>query len=135
MRIAVTGSSGLIGSALLARLTAGGHDPVPMVRGPRDDPASLWDPADQWVREGALDGVDAVVHLAGAGIADKRWSAARKRELTESRIKLGLRQRLAKLAPNARQVGLRIGDDAIHAANVENLFLDTIRHQSLDVLG
>lgn len=86
MRIAVTGSSGLIGSALLARLAAGGHDPVPMVRGPRDDPASLWDPADQWVREGALDGVDAVVHLAGAGIADKRWSAARKRELTESRI-------------------------------------------------
>lgn len=86
MRVAVTGSSGLIGSALLAHLSASGHDPVPMVRGPRDQSASLWDPAEQWVRDGALDGVDAVVHLAGAGIADRRWTASRKRELTESRI-------------------------------------------------
>ena len=86
MRVAVTGSSGMIGSALLAHLAASGHDPVPIIRGPRDQAASLWNPAEQWVREGALDGVDAVVHLAGAGIADRRWTDGRKRELTESRI-------------------------------------------------
>ncbi len=86
MRVAVTGSSGLIGSALLAHLTASGHDPVPLIRGPHDDPRSLWDPAGQWVRDGALDAVVAVVHLAGAGIADRRWTESRKRELSESRI-------------------------------------------------
>jgi uncharacterized protein (TIGR01777 family) len=86
MRVAVTGSSGLVGSALLAHLAASGHDPIAVVRGPRDQAASLWNPDEQWVREGAFDTVDAVVHLAGEGIADRRWSDARKRELTESRI-------------------------------------------------
>ena len=69
MRVAITGSSGLIGTALRARLTADGHDVLAMVRGPRDAPASVWNPAERWIRDGALDGVDAVVRLAGASIA------------------------------------------------------------------
>ena len=91
MRVAVTGSSGLVGTALCARLTADGHQVLPMVRGPRDAPASLWDPADRWIRDGALDGVDAVVHLAGASIAGEsmlrsRWTSSRKHVLWESRV-------------------------------------------------
>ena len=91
MRVAITGSSGLIGTALRARLTADGHDVLAMVRGPRDAPASVWNPAERWIRDGALDGVDAVVHLAGASIAGEsilrsRWNNRRKRVLWESRV-------------------------------------------------
>lgn len=91
MRVGVTGSSGFIGSALVDALTARGDEVVPFVR-----PASTtinansirWDPARHLVEESDLrrvGGFDAVVHLAGAGIADRRWSADRKRQILESR--------------------------------------------------
>ncbi|MEE8422598.1 MAG: TIGR01777 family oxidoreductase [Dehalococcoidia bacterium] len=86
MRVAISGSSGLIGSALSERLSVHGHDVLPLRRGPPDDPHALWDPAAGWIRDGALDGVDAVVHLAGAGIADRRWTRARRRTIWESRV-------------------------------------------------
>jgi hypothetical protein len=85
-RIAITGSSGLIGSALAAQLAAGGHEVVPVLRGAQADPKGLWDPATGWIREDALDGCAAVVHLAGASIGEGRWTAARRKELRESRI-------------------------------------------------
>ena len=87
MKIAITGSSGLIGTALKEHLTASGHDVMPVRRGNREDPSALWDPDAGWFRDGALEGVNAVVHLAGADIGDKRWTEERKRELVESRTK------------------------------------------------
>ncbi|HEX6236924.1 MAG TPA: TIGR01777 family oxidoreductase [Acidimicrobiales bacterium] len=88
MQVAVTGSSGLIGSALTRSLRSDGHAVRPLVRRPSDDPGAIrWDPADGTIDAAALGGVDAVVHLAGAGIGDKRWSAARKREILESRTR------------------------------------------------
>ena len=86
--IAITGATGLIGTALAQSLRAAGNAVRPVVRRPTDDPAAVrWDPAAGTIDADGLEGVDAVVHLAGAGIGDKRWSAARKREILESRTR------------------------------------------------
>lgn len=87
MRIAITGSTGLIGTALIAHFTALGHTPVPVVRRPATGNEISWDPAAGRLNPADLNGVDAVVHLAGAGIGDKRWTPAYKRVLLESRTR------------------------------------------------
>lgn len=88
MRIAVTGSSGLIGTALIDRLRTAGHEVVRLVRGPVHHASDIrWDPAVDHLDPWDLEGTDAVVHLAGAGIGDRRWGADRKRELLESRTR------------------------------------------------
>ncbi len=69
-----------------ARLEAQGHELLRVLRGAAEQPEALWDPASGWFREGALEGVDAVIHLAGADIAGKRWSERRKRLLRDSRV-------------------------------------------------
>ena len=85
MRIAITGASGLIGSALSHRLTADGHDVVPVVRRAPGASEIGWSLKDRRIDDGAFDGIDAVVHLAGAGIGDHRWTDDYKREILESR--------------------------------------------------
>ena len=87
MRIAITGATGLIGSALQPHLESLGHEVIRMVRGNPSGTDIAWSPAEGRVDPHALDGVDAVVHLAGAGIGDKRWTDAYKRELLESRTR------------------------------------------------
>jgi uncharacterized protein (TIGR01777 family) len=87
MRIAITGSTGLIGSALRPHLESLGHEVVGVVRGNATGTDISWSPAERKIDTHALDGIDAVVHLAGAGIGDKRWSDEWKRELLESRTK------------------------------------------------
>ncbi|MFJ2743888.1 TIGR01777 family oxidoreductase [Streptomyces sp. NPDC087440] len=87
MRIAVTGSTGLIGTALVRSLRADGHEVVRLVRRPaRSGDEVTWDPRRSHVDTKGLVGCDAVVHLAGAGIGDHRWTDAYKRELRESRL-------------------------------------------------
>jgi uncharacterized protein len=87
MRIAITGSTGLIGSALRPHLESLGHEVIRIVRGVPTGTDISWSPAERRIDTHALDGVDAVIHLAGAGIGDKRWSDEWKRELLESRTK------------------------------------------------
>ena len=92
MEVAITGASGLIGSALSRALRDDGHIVRPLVRpastGQRAGPDAIrWDPAAGTIEADALGGIDAVVHLAGAGIGDKRWSPARKREIRDSRVR------------------------------------------------
>lgn len=89
MQVAVTGSSGLIGRALCSHLTESGHDVVRVVRRPvREGESALsWDPEAGTIDVSGLEGVDAVVNLAGAGIGDRRWSEARRRVLIESRTR------------------------------------------------
>jgi uncharacterized protein len=87
MRIAITGSTGLIGTALIAHLAALGHTPVPVVRRAATGNEISWDPAAGRLDPADLHGVDAVVHLAGAGIGDKRWTPAYKKVLLESRTR------------------------------------------------
>jgi uncharacterized protein (TIGR01777 family) len=88
MKIAITGASGLIGSALSADLTRDGHQVVRLVRGPsRSANEASWDPVGGHVDLAGLAGADAVVHLAGAGVGDRRWSDAYKREILDSRVR------------------------------------------------
>lgn len=84
MRVAVTGATGFIGTRLCAQLSATGHSVVPVSRRPGDSTV-LWDPVAGTIDTAALDGVDAVVHLAGEGVGDGRWTAARKRRIHDSR--------------------------------------------------
>jgi len=100
LTIAVTGSSGLIGTALTALLTTSGHRVIPLVRRRPEAGQRHWRPDDP--APGLLDGVDAVIHLAGASIGG-RFTAERKKEIRDSRI-LPTR-RLAELA--AATTGLR----------------------------
>lgn len=87
MRIVISGASGLIGSALASSLRSQGHTVVTLVRRPASGRNELtWDPAAGTLDPAALDGVDAVVNLSGAGIGDKRWNDAYKRELRDSRL-------------------------------------------------
>jgi uncharacterized protein (TIGR01777 family) len=86
-RVAVTGSSGLIGSALVARLKSDGYQVQKIVRrATRNQEEVRWDPIKGEIDLDALDGVDAVFHLAGAGVGDKRWSAAYRSEILNSRL-------------------------------------------------
>ena len=87
MRIAVTGASGLIGSALVPHLRSSGHEVLRLVRRPASAPDEVtWDPSAGTVDLDGLAGVDAVVHLAGAGVGDHRWTDAYKREILDSRV-------------------------------------------------
>ena len=86
MDVAVTGSHGLVGSALVPALVRAGHRAVRVVRGtPAEGDELGWDPRAGVIDAAGLDGIDAVVHLAGAGIGDKRWTPERKRMILESR--------------------------------------------------
>lgn len=91
VRVAVSGASGLIGSALTRSLSDEGHEVVRLVRrAPRTPDEVRWDPGEGYVDAAGLAGCDAVVNLAGAGIGDRRWNDAYKRELHDSRV-LGTR--------------------------------------------
>nr|WSX52194.1 TIGR01777 family oxidoreductase [Streptomyces sp. NBC_00974] len=88
MRIALTGATGLIGSALGRDLRADGHEVVRFVRRePAAPDEARWDPARGYVDPAGLAGCGAVVHLAGAGVGDHRWTDAYKREIRDSRVK------------------------------------------------
>ena len=86
MDVLVTGSHGLIGTALIPRLRARGDRVLRLVRGaPEGSDDVRWDPPAGTIDANALEGVDAVIHLAGAGIGDKKWTDARKQLVLESR--------------------------------------------------
>lgn len=89
MRILVSGSTGLVGSALVPLLTSGGHEVVRLVRGaPQPGARDIhWDPDAGKLDEAALEGIDAVVHLAGESIASGRWTAAKKTRIRDSRVR------------------------------------------------
>ncbi len=84
--IGITGSSGMIGTAFRAAAEANGDSIVRVLRGNQSDPAALWNPGAGWFRAGALEGIDAIVHLGGESVGDGRWSDKRKAELTASRV-------------------------------------------------
>lgn len=87
MRVAVTGSQGLIGSALVTSLRAAGHTVHRLVRREAlDDDEFSWDPETFGVPPESLDGVDAVVSLGGVGVGNQRWTGRFKQELRDSRI-------------------------------------------------
>lgn len=87
MRIAVTGASGLIGSAVVPALRERGHEVIRLVRRTPSAPDEVrWDPEAGEVDLAGLNGIDGVIHLAGAGVGDKRWTPAYKRTILLSRV-------------------------------------------------
>ena len=106
MKVAITGSTGLLGRALGESLEARGDEVVRIARGTAGAGGVNWSPAEGWVREGAFDGCDAVLHLSGASVGEGRWTAARKAELRSSRIDSTrlLVEHLAALDPKPRRL-------------------------------
>lgn len=89
MKVVISGASGLIGGALRGELTARGHTPISLVRRPVNEGAReiSWDPDGMSIDHRSLEGVDAVVHLAGASIGERRWTDEQKTKILESRTK------------------------------------------------
>jgi uncharacterized protein len=86
--VAISGASGLIGSALTESLRADGHRVLRLTRGgPTGDDTIGWDPEAGRIDAPALEGIDAVVHLAGEGIGEHRWTDEQKRKIRESRVR------------------------------------------------
>lgn len=88
MKVAITGSTGLVGSALVPFLTTGGHRVMRLVRSADGSGAenAAWNPSTGRIDAGRLEGLDAVVHLAGENIAARRWNAEQKARVRDSRL-------------------------------------------------
>lgn len=87
LKVAITGASGLIGSALTAKLGSQGHTVRPVVRRDASAGEIPWNPAEGIIEPRDFTGLDAVVHLAGAGIFARRWSAQHKQVIRDSRTR------------------------------------------------
>ena len=85
MKIVISGASGLIGTQLVEQLQQHGHEVIRLVRRAAGTGEIMWDPTSGVLSASALEGTDAVIHLSGAGIGDKRWTTSYKREILESR--------------------------------------------------
>ena len=109
MRVAITGSSGLIGSALRARLSRQGHDVVPVVRRAATRGEIAWDPEHGTLDPADLAGIDAVVNLAGAGIAGRRWTDSYKRQILDSRTRTTSLISQAIAGADERAAGAAVG--------------------------
>jgi uncharacterized protein (TIGR01777 family) len=113
MTIIVTGSSGLLGSALVKALRADGTRVVCLVRrAPRGADESFWNPEKGIVDPAALEGAEAVVHLAGAGLGDRRWTDDYKREVVRSRVR-GTRTLVEALAGLSAKPSVLLSGSAI----------------------
>ena len=87
MKVAISGASGLIGTALVPALRAAGHEPVRLVRRTAAAPDEIqWDPSAGILDAAALEGVNAFINLSGAGVGDHRWTDDYKREILNSRV-------------------------------------------------
>jgi uncharacterized protein len=112
LHVAVSGASGLIGTALTAFLTTGGHRVSRIVRRQPGPGEIGWNPVAGTIDAAALEGVDAVVHLAGENLAGGRWTDARKRRIVESRVQ-GTRLLAQALAARTRMPAVLVGVSAV----------------------
>lgn len=115
MRVAVTGSHGFLGTRLTAALSADGHEVVSVVRRPAGSAGAgevAWDPPAGTIDRAALEGVEAVVNLAGEPIAGGRWSQAHKRKVHDSRQQ-GTRVLCEALAALARPPRVLVSGSAV----------------------
>lgn len=92
-KILITGGTGLVGSALIPMLKKQGHEIVVLSRKKSrnaDYQVFVWDYKESYIEEGAFDGVDTIIHLAGAGVADSKWTVERKEEIYNSRTQTSI---------------------------------------------
>jgi uncharacterized protein (TIGR01777 family) len=121
-KILITGGTGLVGKKLCALLQKEGYEVTILSRSKNPNspyPTFTWDYQSRHLEAGAFEGVDAIIHLAGAGVADKRWSAERKKVILESRTMTSqLLYDQLKSTPN--QVKTIIAASAIGIYGIEN---------------
>jgi uncharacterized protein (TIGR01777 family) len=89
MNILVSGSTGLVGTALIPALTSAGHEVIRLVRVKSRTPSKEvigWDPTANYIDAAGLEGLDAIVHLAGEPIASSRWNSVKKARIRDSRV-------------------------------------------------
>ena len=86
MHVLVAGSSGLIGTDLIAKLGADGHRVTALVRRPPGENEVRWYPEQNVLSQNLFDTVEAIVHLGGESIAEGRWTAAKKKRIRDSRV-------------------------------------------------
>lgn len=114
LRVAVTGASGFVGSALCDFLTTGGHEVSPIVRRkPRRERGEIfWDPMERRIEGQRLEGVDAIVHLAGESLSKGRWNPPKKKAIWQSRI-VGTRLIVAAMSRLRRPPPVFVSSSAI----------------------
>jgi len=114
MRVLVSGTNGLIGSSVVAHLTEQGHQVSPLVRGAQTGRSDdvRWNPLTGVIDREGLEGLDAVVHLAGENIAARRWSARQKSRIRDSRV-VGTRFLVEALAQSQQRPKLILSASAI----------------------
>jgi uncharacterized protein len=129
MRIAITGSTGLVGERLVATLKDGGHDVLRLVRQPSKSAEDVyWNPATGVIDTQKLEGVDAVVHLAGVSISSGLWTRKRKQAIRESRVQG------TSLLSNAL-ASLKRPPKVLVAASGVNFYGDTGSEQRTEAAG
>lgn len=111
LHVAVTGAGGLIGSALVQRLAAEGHRVSPLVRRPPGPGEIGWDPDGGRLDSRDLEGIDAVVHLAGENVG-ARWTRGRKRRIRDSRVR-GTRLLSEAMARTSKRPAVLVSASAI----------------------
>ncbi len=113
-KIIISGGSGLVGSNLSKKLQKKGHEVFWLSRTPQkmQNAAYYWDPEKGEIDLACLDGTSAIIHLAGAGVADHKWTAAYKQTILQSRI-LGSQLLVRTLANNSHSIKTFIGASAV----------------------
>jgi uncharacterized protein (TIGR01777 family) len=111
MNVLISGATGLIGSALIPELEAGGHKVIRLSRSQTGPDTIHWDPSTGTI-DGDLEGTDAVVHLAGESIAQGRWNGQKKRRILESRVQ-GTRLLAERIASLAAPPGVVVSTSAV----------------------
>lgn len=134
MKVLISGSTGLIGSALIPVLNDAGHDVVRLVRSaPKSDGSEVrWDPESERIDSDGLEGMDAVVHLAGENIGSARWSREKKARIFDSRVK-GTRLLCESLANLARPPQVLVCASAI--GYYGNRAAETVNEESTSGFG
>lgn len=123
-RVLVSGSSGFVGLRLTSALRDQGHEVIGLSRSASGNNVVQWDPGTQQMDAEGLDGVDAVIHLAGENIASGRWTAARKARIRDSRI-LGTRLLVDKMLQSRQKPSVFISASGINVYE-ENGFLASV---------
>jgi uncharacterized protein (TIGR01777 family) len=124
--ILIAGGTGLVGSKLVSLLKEKGHTVSVLSRNPKGEGQFYWNPIEGKIDEGILKEVQVLINLSGAGIADKRWSDTRKKELYQSRIGTNtfLSEKVGKM-PNLEQFITSSGINAYGFENPEKWFTET----------
>jgi uncharacterized protein (TIGR01777 family) len=126
-KILITGGTGLVGKRLTDLLIDKNHEVVILSRNPKNDNEYKWDLSSNYIDEKALIDIDYIIHLAGAGIADKRWTNKRKRVIIDSRVKTAnlLFDKIVALKINLKGFISASGIGYYGAITSENIFKET----------